>query len=227
MRTQARLSAAILLGLFVTVLASAPPAAASEEDTVQRAMDVAVAQVQDSLAARRAEDPKRFADVPNVAVIPLRRDTDNLYATNAMKTALTKTQFKLFTRLDETWDKLLAEIEWGVKREDVMDSATVQKFGKIKGVDAILYGDIWESGLNLWSIRGYVKMTVRMADVETGQILWSSGPVVGEAYIHWSDAIMEFWRYPLLLIGALLALIIILLILRGLTRAVRHAARPL
>lgn len=205
----------------VAVLFSAGSVAlADAEETLQRATDEVITEIANQLRRMNVEKVK------NVAVVPLRGDVND-YVTTALKSAVTKTSYGLFTREDDVWKALLAEIEWGVRREDIMDARTVQRFGKIQGVDAILFGVVWDRSVNLWSIRGHVKVTVHLADVETGQILWSSEAVEGESFIHWSDAIMQFWRYPLLLIGAVVLLVVVLVIVRKTLKAIRHATRPL
>lgn len=161
-----------------------------------------------------------FPEVKNVAVVPLRDDLDG-YATSSLESRVTRSNYALFTRKDEVWNKLLAEIEWGVRREDIMNPETVQKFGKIEGVDAILYGRIWDTDFNLGDARGRVKISVHLADVETGQMLWSSGPVESEAYMHWSDATTTFWRYPVMGLGALVALVVVLIIVAKIKRMFR------
>lgn len=196
------------------------PAATREDEVLQRATDDAVTQIRESLA--KAD----FPGVKNVAVLPLADDVDG-YATSAVKSAVTETPYSVVTRNDETWRKLLSEIERGVKQEDVMDPTTVQKFGQIQGVDAILYGKVWDSKMNMWSVRGQMKLSLFLADVETGKVLWSSGPVTGESFVHWSDALAQFWRFPVLLIGGLVVLIVLLLILRAIIRGIKHASRPL
>lgn len=206
--------------LAAAILTAATPVLADDEETLQRATDEAIQKIGADLGRTK------FPKIKSVAVVPLRGDA-NEYATTSLRSAVTKTPYGLFTREDDTWNTLLAEIEWGVSREDIMAPKTVQKFGKIEGVDAILYGFLWDRDVNLWSVRGHAKMSVQLADVETGQVLWSSGPVEGEAFIHWSDAVTRFWRYPLVLIGAVVGLLIVLVVLRGIGRAVRHATRPL
>lgn len=79
----------------------------------------------------------------------------------------------------------------------------------------------------MWSIRGYASVSIHLADVETGQILWSSETVSAEAYIHWSEALTRFWRYPLVGLGYLVGVIVVLLIVRKIIRGVKHATRPL
>ena len=212
--------AALVLLVVVAVLLPTAEVSASESEILARAIDEAIAKVSSEI------DATEFKKVTKVAVVPLRGDADG-YATSSLKSAVTKTHYSLYTRSDDMWDTLLAEIEWGVKREDVMTEKTVQKFGRIAGVQAILYGRMWDRETNMWSLRGRVKMSVHLAEVETGQILWSSGPVEAEAYIHWSDALTRFWRYPVLLAGAIVGLIIVLVILRKIVKAIKHASRPL
>jgi hypothetical protein len=193
---------------------------ASQDETIQRATDAAIGRIVGDL--QRTSFPK----IKNVAVVPLRGDRDD-YATSGLKSALTKTSYHLFSRSDEEWDKLLTEIEWGVRREDIMDPATVQKFGRIKGVDAVMFGQVWDRDVNMWSIRGHTKLSVSLAEVETGQILWSSGPVDGEAYMHWSDALTQFWRYPMMLLVVAISLGVCLLLIRWVMHLVVRASRPL
>jgi len=84
------------------------------------------------------------------------------------------------------------------------------------------------ASVNMWSVRARAKVSVRLADVETGQELWGTfPPAEGTAYMHWSDAVASFWRYPVAALGVLVALIVLLLIVRAIRRAVAHATRPL
>lgn len=209
--------------VLVACVAFLPAAEASAggDETVQRAADEAIAQLAEQLNAAE------LSDIRNVAVLPLAGDGDG-YITTGLRSAVTGTDLKLITRESETWEMLLDEFEqWSARRQDVMDPETVQEFGKIQGVDAILYGRVWDNDVNMWSIRGHVKVTAHLADVETGQVAWSSGPVEGEAFIHWTDALTRFWRYPLLIIGILIVLLVLLLVIHKIRKAVRHATRPL
>lgn len=203
-----------LLALAMSWFVAAGQVWADEIETIQRATDIAMQSVSRDLGG------KSFTDVKSIAVVPLRGDPDG-YVTERVRDMVTKTPYGLFTRSDDTWNTLLKEIEWGVRREDVMDPATVQKFGKIKGVDAILYGIVWAESVNMWSIRAHSKLSLVLADVETGQELWRSGPLEGEAYMHWSDAVTRFWQYPLLLLFAIVLLFVVLVVAAKLRRAYR------
>ena len=191
----------------------------SEQQIRRQAIDQAIGQVAQSL------DNTDFPGVKSIAVLPiLGQDSD--YATTVLQNAVTDTHYKLFTRDDGVWKTLLAEIEWGVNREDVMDAATIQKFGKINGVSAIMYGRVWDSSVNMWSIRARAKVSVQLASVETGQVLWSSQVIESESFIHWSDAVTKFWKYPSLLIAGLAAMLILLVVLRKIAKAIAEANRP-
>ena len=211
MRTRVK-SGGLLAAVLLSAVAGMADVRAAEAETLQRAADAALQPVAADLAGRKFEQIKR------IAVVPLRGDTGG-YVTERVRDLVARTPYALFTREDQVWDDLLREIEWGTRREDVMNPETVQRFGKVEGVDAILYGTIWDNSINLWSSRGHTKVSLVLADVETGQELWRSGPLAGEAFIHWSDALMQFWRYPLLVLVALIVLSVIGLGLRQLRKA--------
>jgi len=96
----------------------------------------------------------------------------------------------------------------------------------IEGVDAILFGTVREWSSSVWSTRALCRLSLHLANVETGEIVWSSGEVRGEAYPAWPDLIKRFWRYPLFVLVGLLALIILLVIIVRVRRAFRRAMRP-
>lgn len=80
--------------------------------------------------------------------------------------------FEFFTRKEKDWNVLVSEIEFGERKSDIMDQATIQKFGSIQGVSALLYGDIRE--VSVVDGVGTVRLTVKLGDVQTGKILWSA-----------------------------------------------------
>ncbi|MHC5055632.1 MAG: hypothetical protein ACYTKD_13060 [Planctomycetota bacterium] len=166
-------------------------------------------------------DAAKLGDVKSVAVLPLWNDDGDGYAAIAVKGHLTSTGLKVLARSEKEWASLLDEIEWNAKREDVMDATTVQRFGKIKGCDAVLYGTVREVTRSLWGFRGSARLSLFIADVETGEIVWSSGPVEGEAFAHWSDLIVRFWNYPLVWV-----IVLVVVVVGGVVLLLRRAARP-
>ncbi len=213
------MSKRILLVLFVSLMFLSPLARA-DHYAIEQAIDNAVARISEDLGRTS------FPAVERIAVLPVLGDPYD-YATEGLRSAVTRTDYRLFTREDETWNALLAEIEWSVRREDVMDAETIQKFGRIEGVQAIMYGRIWDASPNLWGTFGHVKISVSLAEVETGEILWSSGPVEGEGYIHWASAATRFWRYPVMTVAVIIGLLVVLLVFRFILKGIAHATRPL
>lgn len=174
-----------------------------------------------ALKAASMIDSAKLGDVKSVAVLPLWNDDGDGYAADAVKGRLTSTGLQVLARGEKEWDALLNEIKWNVKREDIMDSSTVQRFGRIKGCDAVLYGTVREVSRSLWGFRGSARLSLHIADVETGQIVWSSGPVEGEAFAHWSDMIVRFWNYPLLWV-----IVLVLVVVGVVVMLLRRASAP-
>ena len=177
--------------------------------------------------------PKRFA------ILPLQRDIDGDYFTlqlrNEFATMGQANGYQLFTRMDDEWKNLLNEIKWGQQYGDTMDPATVQKFGRIQGVQGIITGrvvsiskDDKDDPQNGQPIKGVrVRFILQAFEVETGQLLWG-GEKVGVI-----DAAPAFQPPPapepinwkqiaLYAVGAFVALLILI----GVIRVIGNASRP-
>ena len=211
---------AIMLGaalMLATPAAAEQAVAATEAEALEKAIDQAIGRIR----AEMKDDS--FPDVKRIAVLPVFGDHGE-YVTTSLEAAVTKSPYDLFTRDDAEIGRLLEEIEWGPKRGDVMDAATIQKFGSIKGVDAILWGKVLSCGLELGGGRARTNISITVADVETTQ-KWTIGPIEGKAYN--VAALTQFWRYPVFAVGAFVGLIILLVILRIIVKTIKHATRPL
>ena len=110
------------------------------------------------------------------AILPLERDLDQNYFTAQLRNEFTRicgaAGFRLYTpRETAEWDGLLKEIDWGQKFGDVMDPATVQKFGKFHGVAGLIRGRVVSVSL---SEEGLLKIRVNCQAfaVETGEQIW-------------------------------------------------------
>lgn len=113
-----------------------------------------------------------------IAVLPLAGDRAELSTLLRSELVRYSDYYEFYVRNDAEWNGLLSEIEFGDRRGDVMDAATIQKFGKVKGVDAILYGAVREASTEE-NGDGRVRLNLMLADVETGQQLWA-GMIEGE-----------------------------------------------
>lgn len=148
---------------------------ASYVGAAERAVDYAAedAAVEALKTMRRAG-----VSVKRIAVLPLSEDQKNL--TPVLKAELGRYPglFEVYVREDPEWKKLISEIEFSDRRKDIMDKATLQKFGTIKGVDALLYGSVREASVD-YRGNGTVRLTLVLSDVETGRRLWS-GNITGK-----------------------------------------------
>ncbi len=156
---------------FIAVLISNSSLAQIE----QRAIDLAAEQAGARLCA---ELESSSIENCNIAFLPLFRDgtqkeTTQIYPVIRAELARSSLRFPLYTRDETVWDSLVGEIDFGARRQDIMDTATIQRFGNVKGVDALLYGEVREASATSDG-KGTVRISVYLSDVETGQLLWSS-----------------------------------------------------
>ena len=143
-----------------------------------------------ALADWMADFLARKISAKSFALLPLGSDLDDGYFTlqarNEFASRASGTDYSLYTRDDAEWKSLLQEIRVGDQEGDTMDPATIQKFGRIQGVQGIIRGRI--SGVYT-GMAGPGTGGVRMADdakvlqvriimqafeVETGRLLWGS-----------------------------------------------------
>lgn len=109
-----------------------------------------------------------------LTVLPLAQDLEGDYFTESTRAAVARQGesegFQVFTRESAEWSKLLAEIRRGDQYGDTMDAATIQQFGRVQGVQAILLGRIESIGLgSQQEVR--VRLTLKALEVETGRLL--------------------------------------------------------
>jgi hypothetical protein len=166
------LAASLALGLS----ASAQPAAKPAEPDTELARDAGRVAISNALAeafaqiAKTPDSPKRFA------VLPVQNDTGgyfSLQVRNLFSSRGSSEGFELYTRTDAEWNNLLKEIAWGENYADTMSPETVQKFGKIKGVEGLMVGTI--SGITSGregEVR--VRFNLQVFQVETGRVLWAT-----------------------------------------------------
>ncbi|MCK4826017.1 hypothetical protein KA005_60275, partial [bacterium] len=90
--------------------------------------------------------------------------------------------------------------------------------------DAILYGTVRERKASQQIFKAVVRMTLNMADVETGQIKWSSKPVTSSVWLEWPEILQAAVRHPVVWIVG--GLIVLLIIWRAFKKLFRTATRP-
>ena len=120
----------------------------------------------------------RVKGVDTIAFIGLAGDRSGY--SNTFRAALhnLKSRFKFYTRNEIEWGALTHEMELAVKRGDIMDKNSLQKFGDFKGVQAYLYGVIKEATVDSDGTAIF-RVTLTLSRIETGEQIWE-GNVVGQ-----------------------------------------------
>jgi len=197
-------------------------AAGSAMVDVGRAMDTAVEQACQKVAEQL--NATSFGEIKAIAVLPFWGEDKDGYIGDTIKSYLSNSPYKVMVRSTQEWDQLLGEIKWNTLREDIMNPQTIQNFGKIEGCDAIVYGTIRQREANPWTFHAITRLTLHMADVETGQIVWSSKPVTSSVWLEWPEVFQLAIYHPVVwVVGGLIILLIIWIAFKKLFRA---ATRP-
>ena len=120
----------------------------------------------------------RVKDVDTIAFIGLAGDGSDYSSTFRAALYNLKSRFKFYTRNEIEWGALTHEMELAVKRGDIMDKNSLQKFGDFKGVQAYLYGVIKEATVDSDGTAIF-RVTLTLSRIETGEQIWE-GNIVGQ-----------------------------------------------
>jgi hypothetical protein len=201
--------------------------AGTDTEKIKDLANEAIGQLVDEFAVQSATfQSKRFA------ILPLKRDLDDGYLTlqlqNHFTTAGAKANLELYTRDNSTLNSLLSEIQWGQDFGDTMKTETIQKFGNITGVQAIVFSrfDVTTGKDGALTVR----VNMQAFEVETGRTLWGAEKKAEQAAkITPKTAIEEaqeavnssrpYWKALIIGIAALLLVLWLL-------AKVRRASRP-
>lgn len=185
--------------LLATALGAAEPAAAPSSSARLTPIPFPV-DTQDTEYARRAAALaidewvtgflSRGVPAKRFAVLPLGRDIDGNYFTEQVRNSLASrasgTDYSVYSRDDDTWKSLVAEIRKGDQFGDTMDAATIQKFGRVQGVQGLIVGRISSVHLVAGEKTGapiqfadenrslQVRVSLQAYEVETGRLLWGA-----------------------------------------------------
>jgi hypothetical protein len=172
--------------------------------------------------------------VKRFAILPMQQDVDGGYFTDQFRNLFSaeggNRGFELYTRMDNEWNMLLKEIAWGQSYADTMDPSTVQKFGRIQGVEGLIIPRA--NGVTKYRDDD-VKMRFSMQafEVETGKLMWGEEKVAyGKRSGTESGGIIGFltdWDSKKIKSAVFIALgVIVVLVLLRILSAMRVAARP-
>jgi len=127
-------------------------------------------------------------DIPKgetVGLLPLFDDVSD-YSTEQLKNAITASGVTCVeAKNSEFWDEIMSEVEWDTLKEDMLDSKTLVKFGKLKGVKYLVYGSVVDVKEN--TDYTYVEIALHLSSLETKQHIW--GGTFVERYYTGKDKI--------------------------------------
>jgi hypothetical protein len=153
----------ITLALAVAGLpAGRAPAVISDE--IRQPLQMAVVDAQKALATSKI--PRTAA----IAVLPIGGDAGG-YVLSLLKNALSQAGLNAVEgKEDPLWEKILAEVEWDERKGDMLDPATLDKFGKLQSAKLLLYGAV--RAAEVMGQRVYVEIELHATAIETKQHLW-------------------------------------------------------
>jgi hypothetical protein len=159
-----------LAAAFTLTAATAPgamtttPVTGSLPEEARQALHLCATDLQSALA--RSSLPK---DQP-IAILPVRGDSGG-YVIGALKNAATGAGLTCVEgKEDPFFEEVAKEIAWDERKDDILDPATLAKFGKLKGAKLLMYAFIRE--MSAGPGRGYVELEVHVSSIETKQHLW-------------------------------------------------------
>lgn len=149
---------------LLSLLLASTTARAEYSTDVRQAIQQAVDKARESLM--KAGLPS----TETISVLPIRGDEDR-YVEGLLKNAVTSAGLTYVEgKSDPFWDELLIEIEWDERKEDILDPATLDKFGKLKSTQHLLYGTVREASAS--NRRIYVELELHLSSISTKQHLW-------------------------------------------------------
>ena len=88
-----------------------------------------------------------------------------------LKNIITETGFTCVEAKDDPmWNEIVKEIAWDERKSDILDPATIVKFGKLKASQILLYGKV--RALDQNADRVYAEIELHAIDIATKQHVW-------------------------------------------------------
>ena len=216
----------LVLGAVLLLAAEQKPAVKVREIAVPEGVDPDVVKEAGNKAIKSTlTDFLQQHGVPmkRYAVLPLQQDLEGGYFTNQLRNYFStegpKNGYELYTRMDDEFKMLLNEIAWGQSYGDTMDPSTVQKFGRLQGVQGLItarVGGVTKLGDN----DAKVRFSMQVFEVETGKLVWGEEKVASGAgfWSHWDTQ-------KTVAVVAAVGVIALFILWRAL-KAMRGSARP-
>lgn len=162
----------IVISIFIAALLMPFALSADSRIEVRQALQSAVEEAGQSLSKSVTERGK------TISVLPIAGDQDR-YVEGLLKNVVTASGLTYVEgRNDPFWNEVMDEVEWDERKEDMLDPTTIDKFGKLKSTQWLLYGNVREARDTGRMI--YVELELHLSSIETKQHIW--GDLVAQRY---------------------------------------------
>ena len=123
----------------------------------------------DNARAGLAESPIP-ADTP-VAVLPVKGDGDGWLIGLANDALTGAGKNCVVGKEDPMWDTIIGEIEWDERKSDILDPATIDRFGRLQSAKVLVTATVETSSRN--GRRWKAEVTLRAVEIATKRYLWT------------------------------------------------------
>ena len=163
----------ILIGCVIAALAlQATSQSLAYDESYRQAVQGAI----DEAEAALASSPIQAKSA--IAILPIAGDPDGWLA-GQLKIALTKAgKTCVEGKEDPMWDEIIKEIKWDERKDDILDKATLDKFGKLKSAQTLLYAFV--RSCELTNRYAFFEIELHATDISTTQHVW--GGVFAKRY---------------------------------------------
>ncbi|MBQ7178053.1 MAG: hypothetical protein IJS08_11625 [Victivallales bacterium] len=136
---------------------------ADDRDLEREALEAALLQAENAL-------PLQDLQGKTIAVLPFLQDKSGILD-GRMKNMLTSAGLLCVEgKEDPMWNEIIKEIAWNERKDDILDPATLQKFGRLKAAQVLLYGMV--TAIDNTKERIYVEIDLHATEIETRRHIW-------------------------------------------------------
>jgi hypothetical protein len=154
----------MLVGAGCSWVCGQDPESASLPDEVRQTIHQVGKDVQAALAGSGIPKDQ------TLSLLPLSGDQGQ-YVAGVLKNAITAAGLPFVEGKDDPfWDQVLAEVAWGERKADMLDPATLNRFGRLKAARLLLYGAVRDIAFD--GRKGFVEIELHVSSIETKQHLW-------------------------------------------------------
>ena len=145
------------------MLAFALPMSAAFPEEVRQALRLCATDIQTALA--NSSLPKNLP----VALLPIRGD-DDAYTIGLIKNAVTGAGLQCVEGKEDAFvTNIWAEVEWDERKNDILDTNTIAKFGQLQAAKLLMYAVLRQAGEGG---RAYAEIELHVSSIETKKHLW-------------------------------------------------------